>query len=617
MAYENEMRLRAPCRFGRFARAARMRLLSGGLHLLLAPEDRRSISRSMKFFALATLLGLTSPLSPAAAADIYVAENTTGSVLRYDSATGALLGTFGVGVGGAPGWLACAPNGNLLMTRQVGNVVEFDNETGAYLGVFADTGLDNPTGLTVGPNGNLFVSDRDLRSVFEFDGTTGVFVGTFAAGFPGQPFALAFGANGNLFVTSSLGAGGGGVDGSVFELDGTTGAVVREFLTVGAPRGLTFGPNGNLFVSLTATHTVTEFDVSDTSSTSPVRTLSGGLAGPHGLRFSPGGELYVANYQTAQIVKHDEVADNFQPFATVGLSRPVGLIFGTDAGPCPPPSVEPPSVYDVTANPNPVSATGSVALSATIDDTDSGGSIIKSAQYEIRDVDGAVVASGFGDDANCPSPDYLCPVDGAGMPAPAPKPFNSALESVEVTIPAGMVATLGPGVYEACVRGTDADGNQSEYGQEGACTFLVVYDPDAGFVTGGGWIDSPPGALISSPDASGKANFGFLSKYKKGATTPDGETQFQFKAGDLNFHSSFYQWLVIAGPLAQYKGSGTVNGEGNYGFLLTAKDSAISGGPADDTFRIKIWDTDNADALVYDNGTDQAVNGGSIVIHAK
>ena len=67
---------------------------------------------------------------------------------------------------------------------------------------------------------------------------------------------------------------------------------------------------------------------------------------------------------------------------------------------------------------------------------------------------------------------------------------------------------------------------------------------------------------------------------------PTGNTEFNFKAGDLNFHSSSYDWLVVAGANAKYKGVGTINGEGYYGFMLTATD----GSP--DTFRIKIWDKD-------------------------
>ena len=38
------------------------------------------------------------------------------------------------------------------------------------------------------------------------------------------------------------------------------------------------------------------------------------------------------------------------------------------------------------------------------------------------------------------------------------------------------------------------------------------------------------------------------------------------------------QWLVVSGPLAQYKGSGTINGVTGYSFLLTATDGQVSGG---------------------------------------
>jgi hypothetical protein len=120
----------------------------------------------------------------------------------------------------------------------------------------------------------------------------------------------------------------------------------------------------------------------------------------------------------------------------------------------------------------------------------------------------------------------------------------------------------------------------------------------------------------------GRANFGFVSKYKKGATVPTGETEFNFKVGNLNFHSTSYQWLVIAGARAQYKGVGTINGVGSYGFMLTAIDGQISGGGGVDKFRIKIWDLGTG-SIVYDNqlgdaddaGLSTALGGGSIVIH--
>ena len=152
---------------------------------------------------------------------------------------------------------------------------------------------------------------------------------------------------------------------------------------------------------------------------------------------------------------------------------------------------------------------------------------------------------------------------------------------------------------------------------------VVVYDPTAGFVTGGGWIDSQPGAYRAEPTLSGKANFGFVSKYNKGATIPTGETEFQFKVADFDFHGSVYQWLVIAGAKAQYKGTGTINSAGSYNFLLTATDGNISGGGGADKYRIKITDGDGG--VVYDNAlgssddidsaNPQIIGGGSIVIH--
>jgi hypothetical protein len=151
---------------------------------------------------------------------------------------------------------------------------------------------------------------------------------------------------------------------------------------------------------------------------------------------------------------------------------------------------------------------------------------------------------------------------------------------------------------------------------DSADTFAVIYDPTGGFVTGGGWIDSPEGAYEPDPALAGRANFGFVSKYKKGADVPTGNTEFQFKAADLNFKSTSYEWLVIAGSKAKFKGEGTINGAGNYRFMLTAVDGDLGGG--DDTFRLKIWTEDEvtgAVAVIYDNGSDQALGSGSVVIH--
>jgi hypothetical protein len=165
------------------------------------------------------------------------------------------------------------------------------------------------------------------------------------------------------------------------------------------------------------------------------------------------------------------------------------------------------------------------------------------------------------------------------------------------------------GMYDVTVTVTD-----SRALSDSATTTVIAYDRDAGFVTGGGWIDSPAGAYVPDPTLTGKANFGLVSKYKKGASTPTGNTEFQFGAADLNFHSDSYEWLVVTGSDdALYRGVGTINGEDRFKFVLWARD----GEP--DTFRIKIWTEGESgvETVVYDNGFDQAIGSGSIVIHSR
>ena len=122
------------------------------------------------------------------------------------------------------------------------------------------------------------------------------------------------------------------------------------------------------------------------------------------------------------------------------------------------------------------------------------------------------------------------------------------------------------------------------------------------------------GAYKPDPTLGGKATFGFVSKYKKGADTPTGNVEFQFRPAGLNFHSSSYEWLVVTGgDYAMFEGNGTINGRGDYKFRVWAGDDKP------DTFRIKIWEEDEfgVETVIYDNGSDQAIGGGSVVLHTK
>lgn len=99
---------------------------------------------------------------------------------------------------------------------------------------------------------------------------------------------------------------------------------------------------------------------------------------------------------------------------------------------------------------------------------------------------------------------------------------GSILNSAEFSIKSST-----PNVYSVYVTFEDGLGNQGYLSDN---VYAVFYDPAAGFVTGGGWVNSPAGAYAPNETLTGKANFGFVSKYEKGKSIPSGNTEFQFQA---------------------------------------------------------------------------------------
>lgn len=170
-----------------------------------------------------------------------------------------------------------------------------------------------------------------------------------------------------------------------------------------------------------------------------------------------------------------------------------------------------------------------------------------------------------------------------------------------------------PGVYTIILSVTDDDGDSGE----SEFQYVVIYDPEGGFVTGGGWTYSQPGAYKANPALDGKINYGFNSKYKQGTSVPMGNLEFQLKAAELNFHSEAFQWMVVdqGSSSALFKGTGTINGDpapvGNYHFMMWVTDRSP------DTFQMKIWwvDANGIQQIIYDNGTPQPTGGGNIKIH--
>jgi CSLREA domain-containing protein len=170
------------------------------------------------------------------------------------------------------------------------------------------------------------------------------------------------------------------------------------------------------------------------------------------------------------------------------------------------------------------------------------------------------------------------------------------------------------GVYTIQLTITDAAGETAVSTFE----YLVIYDPTAGFATGGGWFWSEAGAChhaICDGIDGNKANFGFVVQYRKNATIPDGNAQFQ--AGVFRFQATDFQYLVInqSGSQATFRGSGSVNGQPApngtaYQFVVWTRDASP------DTLRIRIWyEANGSTILIYDNGYHQPINDGNIKVH--
>lgn len=169
------------------------------------------------------------------------------------------------------------------------------------------------------------------------------------------------------------------------------------------------------------------------------------------------------------------------------------------------------------------------------------------------------------------------------------------------------------GVYEVEATVTDSDGAMTS----SLYRYVVVYDPEGGFVTGGGWIvpggsSSEPGDILPFIDGTSKANFGFVVKYHTGATTPEGNLEFHYNAGDFHLHSLDTEWLVVTNQnWGHFFGNATIDGlEGIYPFKVSAFDGDS------DRFTIKIWapgsDPDNTEPIYKASGD---LGGGQIKIH--
>jgi hypothetical protein len=178
-----------------------------------------------------------------------------------------------------------------------------------------------------------------------------------------------------------------------------------------------------------------------------------------------------------------------------------------------------------------------------------------------------------------------------------------------------------PGMYTIKSKVTDDDEDTIS-----GSVMVIVYDPDGGFATAGGYLDSPAGALTSAPDDTNRLHLRLNPKYRPGDPGPvvgGGKVGAHLSGSPFSIDSTTLDWLVVtpAGKVA-VKGTGTVNGHSGYGFIAYGYDDP-------DKLRLVVWELSEGSfpgtSVVYDNrrGSDydldlanpQALGGGSFQAH--
>jgi hypothetical protein len=174
----------------------------------------------------------------------------------------------------------------------------------------------------------------------------------------------------------------------------------------------------------------------------------------------------------------------------------------------------------------------------------------------------------------------------------------------------GSYKFTAPGVYKLQMNTKDQNNVVTYANTSGDLeAIIVIYDPNGGYTYGGGYFNSPAGAVTSNPSATGKGSYGFSVNYFKGATYPKGETQFEFKVGEFEFNALNFEYMSIAGAKAQMKGTGKIiGGQSGINFILTVTDGQLDG-TGIDRIRMKIYNK-NTMEVYYDNqpGASDAVN---------
>lgn len=120
-----------------------------------------------------------------------------------------------------------------------------------------------------------------------------------------------------------------------------------------------------------------------------------------------------------------------------------------------------------------------------------------------------------------------------------------------------------------------------------------------GFISGAGRYYSPAGAYLPNPAMEGRAIFSFMGRQTEPNTSPIGNAILLIPSARFHFMSESLESVYVENSVAYLRGSGRLNREGGYTFLLSIEDRGEGFRGPKDTFRMIIWNSENE--VVYDN----------------
>lgn len=395
-------------------------------------------------------------------------------------------------------------------------------------------------------------------------------------------------------------------DNTVSAIDTSTQTVVSTFSVGTLPTGISVTSDGaKAYVSNTVSNTVSVYDVLNGSVTSTIPVGSGP-------QYSTivGQYLYVPNAASNTISVIDTQTDSVATTIT-GDSTPVFSVRSLDGSKVyvshfTPETV---SIIDTASNTviNSISGLGSSPTAMTVSPdgsklyasltNDNSISVIDTATNSINNVNVGVRVAGITVSvdgqkiyATNDQGDSVSVIDAITYSLLStiavgdnPNQINLSPDGLEVyvlNVQSGTVSVID--TQTDTVISTVTVGN----GPNGIA-FGVVPSSQGSLFSANRKYSNPPTSNITT---TGNVIFGLTYKFQNGVPTAVKEFSMDFNAANLHFNATTVSILSIADTIATIKGSGTLNGNSGYNFLVTGIDAG----------RIRIKITDSSNNIVYD-----------------